>query len=130
MAAVRQSLPSAFCDNENQAKVNEHLKAVQEQVAQHFNWGLDRIEKILPCTPYQRDVIDHAIKNDQRTVGYTVYEVLNNMDIEKLAAAWKEVIRCVPALRSLVFTSESGEHFLVVLSESFTWIRLDNPDVN
>lgn len=94
-------------------------------------FGLDRgkIENILPCTPFQCDVMDCAADDGRRAVGHIVYEIPTNIDTQRLAAAWKEIICQTPALRTCIFTSKTGDSFQVVLRESFFswmyWTALD-----
>ncbi|KAH9862938.1 hypothetical protein J1614_010751, partial [Plenodomus biglobosus] len=130
MAELLISSLSASSNDKDQAKDIRCVETFRHQVARHFALEPGKIEGILSCTPYQRDVMNNAIQAERHAVGYTVYEVPNNVDVEHLAMAWKKVVRCIPGLRSLTFTSEAGEHYLVVLSESFSWRYLNSVDVN
>ncbi|KAI1181191.1 non-ribosomal peptide synthetase [Nemania sp. FL0916] len=95
-----------------------------EQVIRHFSLARDKIENILPCTPFQHDVIDSAADDGRRAVGHAVYEIPRSIDPQRLASAWKEVVRTTPALRTCLFTSKSGDSSQVVLTEcSFAWMH-------
>ncbi|KAJ2979739.1 hypothetical protein NQ176_g3070 [Zarea fungicola] len=88
--------------------------------------GIDResIEAILPCTPFQRDVIDSAAHDGRHAVGHVDFEIPEDIDAQRLAAAWKETVHRTPALRACTFTSNTGESFQLVLRESFVFSRM------
>ncbi|MBE3043310.1 hypothetical protein IMZ48_12215 [Candidatus Bathyarchaeota archaeon] len=128
MVLVRQELIATGHLQGGDAK--EHPGTLYMQAARHFNIERDKVENILPCTPFQLDVMDSASKDKRRAIGHVVYEIPNNVDVERLAAAWKQAVRQTPALRARIFTSDSGDHLQVILPESFTWVFLTNPDLN
>ncbi|KAI0882912.1 non-ribosomal peptide synthetase [Annulohypoxylon maeteangense] len=108
----------------------KHCDGLYEQATQRFGLNRDNIENILPCTPFQCDVIDCAADDGRRAVGHVVYEIPKNADLQRLTAAWREVVRQTPALRTCTFTSEAGESFQVVLRESsFSWMHSASLDV-
>ncbi|KAI0435294.1 hypothetical protein F5Y09DRAFT_336776 [Xylaria sp. FL1042] len=103
----------------------EHPDSLYKQAAWHFGLERKAIENILPCTPFQCDVIDCAADDGRRAVGHVVYEIPSNVDLERLAAAWGEVVRQTAALRTCTFTSKAGGHFQVVLADNFfAWAHL------
>ncbi|KAF5007943.1 hypothetical protein FDECE_5755 [Fusarium decemcellulare] len=108
-----------------------HLNSVREQVTRFFGLGQDKIENILPCTPFQHDVMDCAADDRQRAVGHAIYEIPQNIDTTRLAAAWKETVRQTPSLRTCTFTSKVGDAFQVVLRDSFvfSWMSWTTPDL-
>ncbi|KAI0543201.1 hypothetical protein GGR58DRAFT_519334 [Xylaria digitata] len=97
----------------------EHRNSLYKEAAWRFGLERDAIENILPCTPFQCDVIDCAADDGRRAVGHAVYEIPSNVDLERLTAAWKEVVRQTAALRTCTFTSKAGGSFQVVLAKSF-----------
>lgn len=102
----------------------EHCNSLYEQVTRRFGLDRDKIENILPCTPFQCDVMDFAADDGRRAIGHVVYEVPKNVDTQRLAAAWKEIVCQTPALRTCTFTSKVGDFFQVVLRESFSFSRM------
>ncbi|KAF4449387.1 Enniatin synthase [Fusarium austroafricanum] len=108
-----------------------HPNSLSEQVTRYFGLGSDRIERILPGTPFQRDVMDCTAKDRQRAVGHAVFEIPKDVDNARLAAAWKETVHQTPAMRTCTYTSESGDVFQVVLRESFVfaWMYWTSPDL-
>ncbi|KAF5022201.1 hypothetical protein F66182_5788 [Fusarium sp. NRRL 66182] len=108
-----------------------HLESLCEQVTRYFGLGQDRIENILPGTPFQRDVMDLAANDGQRAVGHVVFEVPQDVDSTRLAAAWKETVQQTPALRTCTYASKAGDVFQVVLRESFvfSWMYWTSPDL-
>ncbi|PTB46695.1 hypothetical protein M441DRAFT_126905 [Trichoderma asperellum CBS 433.97] len=95
-----------------------------EQATERFGLDRGKIENILPCTPFQIDVMDCAVSDGKHAIGHVVYEIPRSVDTQRLSAAWKEVIRQTPALRTCIFKSEVGDSFQVVLAESyFSWMR-------
>ncbi|KAJ8123451.1 hypothetical protein ONZ43_g606 [Nemania bipapillata] len=114
MAAVTASFPSDDAGG--------HRDSLYNEAAWRFGLKRDAIEDISPCTPFQRDVIDCAAEDGRRGIGHVVYEIPNGVDIERLAAAWREVVRQTAVLRTCTFTSKTGGTFQVVLAESyFAW---------
>ncbi|KAL7793616.1 hypothetical protein V8C37DRAFT_102345 [Trichoderma ceciliae] len=108
----------------------EHCDSLYEQAARRFSLSREKIENILPCTSFQRDVMDCAADDGRRAVGHAVYEIPRNVDTQRLAAAWREVARQTPALRTCTFTSKVGDPFQVVLTESFfSWMHLASLDM-
>ncbi|KAF4947796.1 hypothetical protein FGADI_10129 [Fusarium gaditjirri] len=98
-----------------------HTDALVDEVSRSFGLGQDRIEKILPSTAFQQDVIDCAGGDKQRSIGHVAYEISNDIDISNLAAAWKDTINRTPALRTFSFTSASGDSYQVILKDSFVF---------
>ncbi|KAF5970869.1 enniatin synthase [Fusarium coicis] len=98
-----------------------HTDSLIEEVTRSFGLGRDRIESILPSTAFQQDVIDCAGSDKQRSIGHMAYEISNDIDISKLAAAWKDTINRIPALRTCAFTSKNGDLYQVVLKDSFVF---------
>ncbi|KAI1298361.1 hypothetical protein F5Y03DRAFT_270140 [Xylaria venustula] len=103
---------------------SEYRDNIYKEAARRFVLERDAIENILPCTPFQRDVIDCAADDGRQAIGHAVYEIPRNIDLERLAAAWKEVARQTEALRTCIFTPKAGGSFQVVLAKSFTWAHL------
>ncbi|KAJ4155410.1 hypothetical protein LMH87_000653 [Akanthomyces muscarius] len=99
-------------------------KDLCQEITRHF--GLDRnvIEAISPCTPFQRDVVNCASNEGRHAIGNAVYEVSEDVDADRLAAAWKDSVQCTPALRACIFTSKAGDSFQLVLRESFVFARM------
>ena len=107
-----------------------HSDSLRTQTTRHYGLDDKQIESILPCTPYQRQVLRWAGNDERRPIGHVVYEIPKTVDTTALAAAWREVVRQTPALRTRTF-SHSGDHFQMVLSDSFTWMNftLVRPDM-
>ncbi len=104
--------------------VNKPRDAVNMQAVAQFGLDPGKIENTLPCTAFQRDVLDCASQDRQLAIGHVVYEIPKNVSLERLAIAWKEVVRQTPALRTRLYMSESKEHARVVLLEDFVWMSL------
>ncbi len=94
------------------------------EISRRFGLDRDAIETILPCTPFQCDVLDCAVDDALHTVGHAIYEIPEDVGAQRLAAAWKETVRRTPALRACTFTSKTGDSFQLVLRESFIFSRL------
>ncbi|CAH0046828.1 unnamed protein product [Clonostachys solani] len=101
----------------------EHSQSLYSQAAQYYGLDHRQIETILPCTPFQRDVLRWAANDKRQLVSHAVYEVPKNVDIKALAEAWREVVHQTPALRTCTFP-HSDDHFQVVLAQSFIWMNL------
>ncbi|KAI8626692.1 hypothetical protein F5Y19DRAFT_218284 [Xylariaceae sp. FL1651] len=108
----------------------EDRDSLYKQVSRRFGIQRDSIENILPCTPSQQDVLDCAADDGRRALGHVVYEIPEDVDLGRVAAAWREIVRQTTALRTFIFTSKSGESFQVVLAQRFfAWARLTSFDV-
>ncbi|KAM3513239.1 hypothetical protein MY11210_003105 [Beauveria gryllotalpidicola] len=94
------------------------------EIARHFGLEQDVIEDILPCTPFQRDVIQCASDDKRRAVGHVVYEIPDDVDAERLAAAWKATVQYTPALRTCTFTLKTGSSFQIVLRDCFIFAQM------
>lgn len=102
----------------------EHLNGLYEEINRRFGVDRDAIETILPCTPFQYDVLDCAANDARHAVGHATYEISQHVHIQRLIAAWRETVRRTPALRACTFTSTTGESFQLVLRESFVLSRI------
>ncbi|OAA42031.1 bsls-like protein [Beauveria brongniartii RCEF 3172] len=94
------------------------------EIARHFGLEQDEIEEILPCTPFQRDVTECASDDKRRAVGHVVYEIPEDVDTKRLAAAWKATARYTPALRTCIFASKTGNSFQLILRDCFIFARM------
>ncbi|KAI0407966.1 non-ribosomal peptide synthetase [Xylaria palmicola] len=124
----RQDL--TFTSSFMSGNVDQHCDSLYEQATRRFGLGQDKVENILPCTPFQRDVVDCAADDARRAVGHVVYEIPSGYDLQRLAAAWKEIVSQTPALRTYIFKSKAGESFQVVLANSFfVWMYVTSLDM-
>ncbi|KAK1250213.1 hypothetical protein MKX08_010216 [Trichoderma sp. CBMAI-0020] len=101
-----------------------------EQIMVRCGLDRDKIETILPCTSSQIDVMDCAAADGKSAIGHVIYHIPRSVDTQRLAIAWKEVVRQTPALRTYIFTSKVGSSFQVVLVESsFSWMHSASIDM-
>ncbi|KAI1120342.1 non-ribosomal peptide synthetase [Nemania abortiva] len=109
---------------------HQHHDSLYKQAAWRLGLDWDKIENILPCTPFQLDVIDCAAHDGRHAVGHVVFEIPANVDVERLAVAWRDVVGKTPALRTCIFTSKAGESYQIVLRQSFfAWAYLKSLDM-
>ncbi len=87
---------------------NKDRHLTYKQAIRHCGLDPGKIENVMPCTPFQRDVMDCAAGDERCAVGHVVYEIPEDVNIERLTAAWKEVVRRTPALRTRVLESDGG----------------------
>ncbi|KAF2462544.1 acetyl-CoA synthetase-like protein, partial [Lindgomyces ingoldianus] len=104
--------------------------SVRKQLAHEFGGDPGKVEDILPCTPFQRDVVAWSASKQHEAVGHVLLEITNNTDIERLAAAWKKVHHLIPAFRTCVFMSSSGDCFQAILSEAMVWKHVKTSDLD
>ncbi len=83
MVAARQDLATAAIVMPGDANKDRHL--IYMQAIQHCGLDLEKIENVRPCTPFQRDVMDCAAGNGRRAVGHVVYEIPEDVNIERLS---------------------------------------------
>ncbi|KAK2757911.1 NRPS [Arachnomyces sp. PD_36] len=109
---------------------DKHRETLYQQATRRFRLDRYKIENILPCTPFQCDVMDCAADDGRLAFGHAVYEIPKHIDTQRLAAAWKEVVRQTPSLRTCTFTSESGDSCQIVLAAGlFSWLHATSLDV-
>ncbi|KAI0393337.1 hypothetical protein F5Y17DRAFT_312831 [Xylariaceae sp. FL0594] len=108
--------PTPFTSQPSSGEARESL---YRQACRRFDLQRDSIEDILSCTPVQQDVLDSTTDDGRRAFDHVIYEIPEDFDHERLAAAWREVARQTTALRTCIFKSISGEHFQVVLAQGF-----------
>ena len=90
MAAAQEDLTSTVLIASDAGK---HRNSLFMEATRHFASDPGTIKSIMPCTPFQRDVMDWTAHDKRRAVGHVIYEIPENVDIERLFAAWKEVVR-------------------------------------
>lgn len=101
----------------------KHDESLYEQVTERFGLDRSKIENILPCTPFQRDVMDSAAADGRQALGHAIFKLPKHVDVQRLAAAWKEIVRRTPSLRACIFKAATGDCFQVVMRESpFSWM--------
>ncbi|KAI7761673.1 hypothetical protein LZL87_014180 [Fusarium oxysporum] len=107
-----------------------HHQTLYEEIMLHFGLERNQVEAILPCTPYQGEVMDLAVKDEQQVFGHAIYEVPEYMEVKRFITAWEEAVRQTPALRTGIFTSRPGEHFQAVMLEGLAWTYFADEDMN
>lgn len=63
-----------------------------QEITQHFSLYQSVIEAILPCTSFQRDVINCASHKGRHAIGNVVFRISEDVNAERLAAAWKDTV--------------------------------------
>ncbi|KAF2716895.1 acetyl-CoA synthetase-like protein [Polychaeton citri CBS 116435] len=81
----------------------------------------DQIEKILPCSQSQFAVLKTGKKDTQSIIGQSLFDIPPEVDVERLATAWKEVTRHTPILRSRLLESDDFGFMQVVVKEDPIW---------
>lgn len=122
LGSLRRSIPTSpltLAREENGKPEN-----LYREISRRF--GVDRhdIESIAPCTPLQCDVLESAYNDARHSIGRVIYNVPEDVEAYRLAAAWKETVDRTPALRAFTFTAESEEPFQVVLKDCFLFSQM------
>ncbi|GLB06627.1 nonribosomal peptide synthase [Aspergillus tubingensis] len=97
---------------------------VQEQIisALQTEAGVARvqIEDLYPCTPLQEGLMALTLKTPGKYVASFVYDLVENIDLDRFQAAWNATCVANPILRTRL-TQGPGGSFQVVMREAPYW---------
>ncbi|KAH7325581.1 hypothetical protein B0I35DRAFT_474343 [Stachybotrys elegans] len=79
-----------------------------------------------PCTPLQECLIDTTFKSPGSFVAQYILELAPHISAERLQAAWEQVVRCFPILRTRLFRDEDLGMLQVVVDEGVTWTEAED----
>ncbi|GAA82422.1 nonribosomal peptide synthetase [Aspergillus luchuensis IFO 4308] len=97
---------------------------VQEQIisALQTDAGVARvqIEDLYPCTPLQEGLMALTLKTPGKYVATFVYDLVENVDLDRFQAAWNATCVANPILRTRLIQGPGGS-FQVVMREAPYW---------
>lgn len=98
--------------------LEDDIEAVCSDASTQCHLDRNHIEDILPCSPFQCDVVASAATDGPETaIGQARFELPGDINVERLKSAWSDVVRLIPALRTRIITVPSGNHLQVIVHE-------------
>ncbi|KAK9437913.1 Amino acid adenylation [Metarhizium brunneum] len=83
------------------------------------------IQDAYPCTPLQEGLMSLTSMSPGSYIGQNVLEISPDASIEKLCAAWEQVVRRLPILRTRLVHHDRVGLVQIVMDEPINWIKAD-----
>uniref|UniRef100_A0A093UUI8 Nonribosomal peptide synthetase 8 n=1 Tax=Talaromyces marneffei PM1 TaxID=1077442 RepID=A0A093UUI8_TALMA len=106
----------------NVASQNKAIIAAQCRV------NIDQIEDIYPSTPLQEGLTAITMRQPHAYVSRRIFELTDEVDVERLCAAWQVMSDATPILRTRIVLEENARALQVVVKEPISWSREKNLD--
>jgi fumiquinazoline F synthetase len=123
-AALAGSLQEPFrllAQDTNAAKLHH-------EIAGNNGIDLDSIEDIYPCTPVQAGIVSQASRNPNHHFVHATFDLNPDASLVKFRAAWEEVFRTTPILRTKIVHHDRFGFVQVVLKDELEWFEADDRD--
>ncbi|PHH63093.1 hypothetical protein CDD81_6338 [Ophiocordyceps australis] len=92
-------------------------------IARHYHLDPDAIVDAYPCTPLQEGLMTLTSKIDGTYMTQNVLELADNVDVDKLCAAWEHVTCALPLLRTRIVQNSDLSLQQIVLDQKICWTR-------
>ncbi|KAK8914997.1 Nonribosomal peptide synthetase dtxS1 [Metarhizium anisopliae] len=105
LAAVIRKLPSAATETippYSLLKASINVQAARDEIASLCDIDATQIEDIFPCTPLQEGLLALTARRSGDYIARYVFELRPSVNIDQFEAAWHEVIRTTPILRTRI----------------------------
>lgn len=96
--------------------VDVDVEKVRDEAAQRCAVTASRIEDVFPCTPLQEGLLSLSAKNEGAYIVQYALELQPDVDLQRLARAWQDVLSTTPALRTRI-VSLTGRGLVQVVVE-------------
>ncbi|KAH7111096.1 hypothetical protein B0J11DRAFT_598956 [Dendryphion nanum] len=96
---------------------------VREEVASICNIDVGMVEDIYPCSPVQEGMISLTLRRSGDYVMRSVLELQDNVDQSGFQAAWEQVARSIPTLRTRIVQHSSLGLLQAVIEENIRWMN-------
>ncbi|PYH86696.1 acetyl-CoA synthetase-like protein [Aspergillus uvarum CBS 121591] len=106
---------------------HQEVDMLKHEVISQCHITSENIEDMYPCTPLQEGLVALSIKEPGAYTARLSFPLSAELDTNRLKRAWENVVRKVPALRTVVFHSKTRGLMQVVLKNFFAWSE-DVPD--
>ena len=113
-------------DRVNEQAMSDFTKEVTPVVATELNIAEDEIQNVLPCPPLIEGMIVESLKSSARHMN-TFKVSGDKLNIEKLEAAFADLIRRTPMLRSRFVMTTRGLAHVIVKSAASSTKSMDFP---
>ncbi|KAG8408241.1 Nonribosomal peptide synthetase [Metarhizium acridum] len=105
LAAVARKLSSASTETippYSLLKASINVQAARDEIASLCDIDATQIEDIFPCTPLQEGLLALTARRAGDYIARYIFELRPSVNIDRLEAAWHEVIRTTPILRTRI----------------------------
>lgn len=99
----------------------DSLDTLWRQASRFCNADRTTIESVTPCTAFQRSALKRLSDVQRSHIGHVVYEVPPNVNLDRLAGSWSEVVHQTPVLRTRIVRLNPGKQYQIAVSNCFTW---------
>ncbi|KAM3436784.1 hypothetical protein NHJ13734_004926 [Beauveria thailandica] len=79
------------------------------------------VQDAYPCTPLQEGIMSLSLKRPQSYMRQGVFQISASVSLENLKAAWEEVVRRTPILRTRIVQHHELGMLQVVVDEKIDW---------
>ncbi|GKT87877.1 peptide synthetase [Colletotrichum tofieldiae] len=93
----------------------------RKQIADLYGFDAEAIEDIYPCTPLQEGMVALTAKSHGQYILQRVMDVAENIDMNRLRAAWDEVARLAPILRTRIVQHNQHGLLQLILAGDIAW---------
>ena len=98
-----------------------------ELLAAQCNVAPETIEDAYPTTPLQEGLLAITARQQSAYVSHWVFRLGEQVDSDRLEAAWRQVAERAPILRTRILAGrESGTGVQVVVREQITWVAVSS----
>ncbi len=96
-------------------------------LAAQCNVAPDAIEDAYPSTPLQEGLLAVTARQQSAYVSHWVFRLGEQVDYDRLKAAWQHVVELAPILRTRILAGrESGAGVQVVIREQINWVAVSS----
>ncbi|CBX99700.1 similar to nonribosomal peptide synthetase [Plenodomus lingam JN3] len=114
-----QPAPFSLVAGDSSATIIEAAKACGIEV--------EAVEDVYPCTPLQEGLMALSNVEQGAYLAQHVVSVSPKADLDRMKAAWAQVVQKTPALRTRIIQTTTDGHMLqVVVKEPLVWASGDN----
>ena len=103
---------------------------ILEEVAEHCRVGKQQVQDAYPCSSLQEGLITLSMRQAGAYVAKNVFEIPQNVDIDRFKAAWQKSLEEIDILRSRIVHAKSTKFYQVVLdAQPIPWKTMDDLQV-
>lgn len=96
---------------------NDAQESIKKAAVDQCGIALDEVEDIYPCTPLQEGLMALTVKRGSSYVAQVVYQLVEDIDLDRFISAWKATVEANPILRTRIIHTESAGLFQVVIKD-------------
>ncbi|KAK4985318.1 NRPS protein [Elasticomyces elasticus] len=104
------------------------LQSLLTEVAERCATAPEQIDDVYPCTPLQESLMLATTRRSTAYVSRRLFALDDDIDTVRLQAAWYEVVKAAPILRTRILLGQSTGSLQVVVNEELHWQTSDTLD--